>query len=106
MHIYSSASHIHLKDDSGRQASTVQNVEYLGPEVTPPQPDPITPTPGPGPAPAPVVDGSCTDGTGTDSGGDGCSWYASNIGACGSYDTNLFTATRDCCACGGGFDDS
>jgi hypothetical protein len=106
LHIYSSASHIHFEDDNGRQVSTVQNVEYLGPEVAAPQPDPVTPTPGPGPSPAPAVSGDCTDGTGTDNGGDGCSWYGSNVGACGAYDTNLFAATRDCCACGGGYGDS
>ena len=39
-----------------------------------------------------------------DSFGDGCEWYTDkgNWSECGMYDDDDFTASRDCCACGGG----
>ena len=38
-----------------------------------------------------------------DSYGDTCSdWYDANPDGCGSYDTDTFTASEMCCACGGG----
>ena len=39
---------------------------------------------------------------GTDSGGDGCDWYIGLENSCGSYDDGGFTASINCCACGGG----
>lgn len=46
----------------------------------------------------------CTDSNNstTDSVGDSCSWYIGHESACGSYDTDNFTASTMCCACGGG----
>ena len=38
----------------------------------------------------------------TDSTGDTCSWYIGRDYACGSYDTETFTASTMCCGCGGG----
>lgn len=38
----------------------------------------------------------------TDLAGDGCDWYTTYPDTCGDYDTELFTAHTDCCACGGG----
>lgn len=37
--------------------------------------------------------GTCVDGSGTDSGGDGCSWYTANPKGCGGFfDTSSFAA--------------
>ena len=45
----------------------------------------------------------CQDDTSvTDSYGDGCSWYNTNAGSCGTFDDSDFTANEACCACGGG----
>lgn len=39
----------------------------------------------------------------TDMAGDGCSWYSdAAFGQCGDYDDSDFTATSQCCVCGGG----
>ena len=43
-----------------------------------------------------------TDFYGGDTGGDGCGWYDSYPGSCGSYDTDNFWANSMCCACNGG----
>merc|ERR1712174_156555 len=40
----------------------------------------------------------------TDSAGDTCAWYAGNTEYCGNYDDSTFTASTDCCVCGGGTD--
>ena len=48
---------------------------------------------------------SCVDGKGTDYYGYGCDYYTENSMACdygSQYDTEDFSASRDCCACGGG----
>lgn len=50
---------------------------------------------------AAATEGECTDGTGVDSFGDGCDWYAENADGCGDYDTADFVAGDQCCACGG-----
>ena len=47
----------------------------------------------------------CIDSTassGQDTVGNGCEWYNDNSGSCGSFDGNGFTASTDCCICGGG----
>lgn len=49
-----------------------------------------------------TVEGQCTDRDGVDNYGDGCSWYSDNSGNCGSYDNSVFSASVECCACGGG----
>ena len=41
----------------------------------------------------------------TDAYGDDCTWYDSNAGSCGSYDSDNFEASDLCCACGGGLFD-
>ena len=46
--------------------------------------------------------GVCVSGTAVDSFGDGCSWYDGNPDGCGHYDTFEFSASSECCACGGG----
>jgi hypothetical protein len=40
--------------------------------------------------------------TNVDIDGDNCIVYSLFPEACGGYDTDLFTATDACCACGGG----
>ena len=46
----------------------------------------------------------CTDGEGVDSAGDGCDWYAEDEGEnCdGTWDTDEFKASEQCCWCDGG----
>lgn len=46
----------------------------------------------------------CMSSNATDLAGDGCSWYAGadRQGYCGTYDSDSFTASVDCCECGGG----
>ena len=48
----------------------------------------------------------CSDGWGVDSGGDGCDYYLDAINngydECGDFDSDDFTASWECCACGGG----
>jgi len=55
---------------------------------------------------ATYAEGGCssTDSTtgNSDIGGDGCSWYDSNPGYCGLFDTESFKAGEECCGCGGG----
>lgn len=47
----------------------------------------------------------CTDGSGVDSFGDGCSWYTDKATSmktaslCGMFDTDHFKANEQCCAC-------
>jgi hypothetical protein len=48
-----------------------------------------------------ILDG-CVSGAAVDSFGDSCAWYEHNPESCGSYDHELFRATDECCACGGG----
>ena len=43
--------------------------------------------------------GSCEDGPGVDSFGDGCDWYDANPSGCGGYDTADFTSAEECCIC-------
>ena len=51
-----------------------------------------------------LTEAGCVSSNGTDSAGDGCSWYAGadRQGYCGNYDTATFSANVDCCECGGG----
>ena len=51
-----------------------------------------------------VADNSmCTDDLSTtDTGNDDCSWYHSHASSCGNFDSDVFTASSQCCACGGG----
>ena len=49
----------------------------------------------------------CQDGWGVDAGGDDCQWYYNELmnnglDACGDFDSDDFTASNECCACGGG----
>ena len=49
------------------------------------------------------LDDCVNDDSTTDSYDDACSsWYDSNPGDCGGYDDTDFTASAQCCACGGG----
>ena len=48
---------------------------------------------------------SCVDGKGTNYYGNGCDYYTENSWACNygsQYDSEDFSASKDCCACGGG----
>ena len=49
--------------------------------------------------------GSCENGEGVDTFGDGCDWYDANPTGCGNYDSESWTSAAACCACGGGSDD-
>ena len=50
-----------------------------------------------------LQESTCVDGLGADTFGDTCVWYVSNQSGCGNYDHEEFTASVECCACGGGF---
>jgi len=46
-------------------------------------------------------DGPCDSTESTDVYGDGCDWYADNVGSCGLFDDSDFAARDLCCACQG-----
>ena len=59
----------------------------------------------PRPTPRPTLQsasGCVNDYSTSDTYGDTCLWYDSNSGGCGSFDDADFTASAQCCACGGG----
>ena len=46
--------------------------------------------------------GVCTDMPGADSAGDSCSWYADGSSCSGTWNTDDFVASVNCCGCDGG----
>ena len=54
-----------------------------------------------GPGGPPPATGTCENGPGVDSFGDGCEWYEDYPTDCGWYDTDDWSAHDACCVCHG-----